>query len=198
MWNESSLTLSASRANSRMFNLANNLTFIRIATIPLFVLLLTYPTPTTCLMAALVFVAATATDFFDGLLARRYNLESNMGKLLDPLADKLLVVSALVMLTSLQWVPAWMVILIIGRELVVTGVRAMAAEKGIVIAADVWGKLKTVLQDIAIVVLVIHYPWGGFDPQFWGIAAMWLALLVTLFSGVNYVLKFFRYLPENG
>jgi CDP-diacylglycerol--glycerol-3-phosphate 3-phosphatidyltransferase len=179
-----------------MFNLANNLTLIRILTIPVFVLLLYFPSRIACLLAAIIFIAATVTDFFDGLLARRYNLESNMGKLLDPLADKLLVVSALIMLTSLQWLPGWIVILIIARELVVTGVRAMAAERGMVIAADVFGKFKTVLQDVAIVPLVLHYPWFGFDPRPWGEGLMLAALFLTLLSGGNYVWKFARSLGE--
>lgn len=149
-------------------------------------------------MAAVVFVAATVTDFFDGLLARRYNLESNMGKLLDPLADKLLVVAALIMLVSLQWLAAWIVILIIARELVVTGVRSMAAERGMVIAADIWGKLKTVLQDVAIVPLALHYSWLGIEFQYWGERLMYAALFVTLLSGCNYVWKFARSLGEEG
>ncbi|MCF8029293.1 MAG: CDP-diacylglycerol--glycerol-3-phosphate 3-phosphatidyltransferase [Desulfohalobiaceae bacterium] len=181
-----------------MFNLANNLTLLRILTIPAFVLLLYFPSRATCLMAAVVFVAATVTDFFDGLLARRYNLESNMGKLLDPLADKLLVVAALIMLVSLQWLAAWIVILIIARELVVTGVRSMAAERGMVIAADIWGKLKTVLQDVAIVPLALHYSWLGIEFQYWGERLMYAALFVTLLSGCNYVWKFARSLGEEG
>jgi len=179
-----------------MFNLANNLTLLRILTIPVFVLLLYFPARITCLLAAVIFIAATVTDFFDGLLARRYNLESNMGKLLDPLADKLLVVSALIMLTSLQWLSGWIVILIIARELVVTGVRAMAAERGTVIAADIFGKFKTVLQDVAIVPLVLHYPWMGFDPAPWGKGLILVALGVTLLSGGNYVWKFAKSLRQ--
>ncbi|MCF8031403.1 MAG: CDP-diacylglycerol--glycerol-3-phosphate 3-phosphatidyltransferase [Desulfohalobiaceae bacterium] len=179
-----------------MFNLANNLTLIRILTIPVFVLLLYFPARITCLLAAVIFVAATVTDFFDGLLARRYNMESNMGKLLDPLADKLLVVAALIMLTSLQWLAAWIVILIISRELMVTGVRSMAAERGMVISADIFGKFKTVLQDVAIVPLVLHYSWLGFDPRPWGEGLMLAALIVTLLSGGNYVWKFARSLGQ--
>jgi len=190
MSNGSSLSIAVSRTKTRMFNLANNLTLIRILTIPVFVLLLYFPTRITCLLAAVIFVAATVTDFFDGLLARRYNIESNMGKLLDPLADKLLVVAALIMLASLQWLAAWIVILIIARELMVTGVRSMAAERGTVISADIFGKLKTVLQDVAIVPLVLHYPWLGFDPRPWGEGLMLVALIVTLLSGGNYVWKF--------
>ncbi|MEF8889535.1 MAG: CDP-diacylglycerol--glycerol-3-phosphate 3-phosphatidyltransferase [Desulfohalobiaceae bacterium] len=179
-----------------MFNLANNLTLLRILTIPVFVLLLNFPTRTTCLLAALIFVAATVTDFFDGLLARRYNMESNMGKLLDPLADKLLVVAALIMFVSLQWLAAWIVIIIVARELVVTGIRSMAAERGMVIAADIWGKSKTVLQDVAIVPLALHYPWLGLDSRYWGEWLMYAALIVTLLSGGNYVWKFARSLGQ--
>ncbi len=125
-------------------------------------------------------------------LARRYNLISNVGKFLDPLADKLLIMSALIMLTYLKWIPAWISILIIGREMTVTGLRAIASEKGIVIAADKYGKLKTLFQIIALSPLIFHYPIKGFNPSYWGNIFLYIALALTLFSGVNYTYKFLK------
>lgn len=175
-----------------MLNLANNLTLIRILAVPVIVLLLYFPNPATCLLAMIAFVLASVTDFFDGLLARKYNLVSSMGKLLDPLADKLLVTSALIMLVQLGWLQAWIVILIIGREMTVTGVRAMAADRGQVIAADKYGKMKTIMQVLAICPLMLHYTWWGFDPVPVGTVLIWIALLLTLFSGGNYLYRFIR------
>jgi CDP-diacylglycerol--glycerol-3-phosphate 3-phosphatidyltransferase len=141
----------------------------------------------------IVFILASLTDLLDGLLARRYNLVTSMGKFLDPLADKLLVVSVLIMLVELGWLPAWIVILILVREMTVTGLRAVAAEKGLVMAADTYGKLKTLVQVIALCPLILHFSWGGFDPRPLGWILIILALILTLFSGTNYMIKFCRY-----
>jgi CDP-diacylglycerol---glycerol-3-phosphate 3-phosphatidyltransferase len=130
-----------------MFNLANNITLARILAIPLLVVLLSFPNRFTNLAAMLVFIAAALTDLVDGLIARRYNLVTTVGKFLDPLADKLLIASVLIMLVDLERAPAWIVILIVGREIAVTGLRAMAVDQGLVIAADKYGKLKTIFPD---------------------------------------------------
>ncbi len=175
-----------------MVNRANQITLLRIFTIPFMVLLLYFPGKITCLFAMILFIFASFTDFLDGFLARRYNMVSNLGKFLDPLADKLLVVSALIMLTYLKWLPAWVSILIIGREISVTGLRGIAAEKGVVIAADRYGKLKTIFQVIAICPLILHFKWGRFDPRPWGIVLIYIALVLTLFSGINYIYKFLK------
>jgi CDP-diacylglycerol--glycerol-3-phosphate 3-phosphatidyltransferase len=175
-----------------MFNKANQLTLLRIFAVPFIVLLLYFPNRLTCLLATIVFIIASVTDFLDGFFARRYNLISNLGKFLDPLADKLLIMSALVMLTYLRWVPAWITILIIGREITVTGLRGIAAEKGIVISADKYGKLKTIFQIIAICPLILHYPIKGFNSIFWGGILIYIALALTLFSGLNYIYKFLK------
>src|SRR6056297_3793335 len=139
-------------------NIANKLTLIRILAVPLAVGLMYFPHPITCLLAMVIFILASLTDLLDGLLARKYNLVTSMGKFLDPLADKLLVLSVLIMLVELGWLPAWVVILILGREITVTGLRAVAAEKGLVLAADTYGKLKTLFQVIALCPLILHYP----------------------------------------
>ncbi len=177
-------------------NIANKLTLIRILAVPLAVGLMYFPHPITCLLAMVIFILASLTDLLDGLLARKYNLVTSMGKFLDPLADKLLVLSVLIMLVELGWLPAWVVILILGREITVTGLRAVAAEKGLVLAADTYGKLKTLFQVIALCPLILHYPWFGFDPRPLGWVLIILALILTLFSGTNYMVKFCRYWSE--
>ena len=123
---------------------------------------------------------------------------SSFGKFLDPLADKILICSVLVMLVWLRdangnaWVPAWVTIIIICREMIVTGLRAMAADQGKVIAADRYGKIKTILQIVALCPLLLHYTWFGVDPRLLGTVLLYLALLMTVFSGANYLYTFFR------
>ena len=173
-----------------MFNLANNLTLARIATVPILVLLLYFPGRGTCLAAMLLFIAASVTDIVDGVVARRRNLVTTLGKFLDPLADKLLISSLLIMLTSLGWVEAWVCVLIVGREIAVTGLRAIAVDHGVVISADRFGKLKTILQMVALCPLVLHFPWYGLDPNPLGRVLLYVALVLTLVSGANYFYGF--------
>jgi CDP-diacylglycerol--glycerol-3-phosphate 3-phosphatidyltransferase len=173
-----------------MFNLANNLTLARIAAVPILVVLLSFPGRGTCLAALLVFVAASVTDIVDGIVARRHNLVTTLGKFLDPLADKLLVSSVLIMLAQLGWAPGWVVVVIIGREIAVTGLRGIAVDHGVVISADRYGKLKTILQMMAICPLVLHYPWFGFDPAPLGRLLLYVAVVLTLVSGGNYFYVF--------
>ena len=173
-----------------MFNLANNLTLARIAAVPILVLLLYFPGKGTCLVAMFFFIAASVTDIVDGVVARRRNLVTTFGKFLDPLADKLLVSSLLIMLTRLGWVEAWIAVIIIGREIAVTGLRAMAVDHGVVIAADRYGKLKTIVQMLALCPLVLHYSWWGLDPVPLGTVLLYLALVLTLVSGANYFYAF--------
>ena len=124
-----------------------------------------YPNRVSTWIAAILFSAAAITDYFDGYFARRFGLVSNLGKVMDPVADKLLVSSAFIMLTALGWVPAWMVCIIIGREIAVTGLRNIIAEKGEDVSASNLGKYKTGFQIAAIIPLLIHYPFFGLDPQ---------------------------------
>src|SRR5690348_10891122 len=138
----------------------NLLTLMRIALVPLLVWLLMYPAPGTSAMAAGVFFVATLSDFFDGYIARSYGSGTTLGKFLDPLADKLVIASALIMLAAMPRfprVPAWMVVVLVTREIAVTGLRAMAAAEGQVMAAEELGKYKMVLQSIAIQGLLINY-----------------------------------------
>lgn len=175
-----------------MFNLANILTLARICAVPLIVLVLYFPGKITCLIAMLLFILACVTDYVDGFVARKYNLVTNVGKFMDPIADKILIAAVLVMLTELQWVPAWISIIIISREIVVTGLRAIAADQGKVIAADMLGKLKTVSQMFALGPLMLHYAWFGFDPVPLGTVILYLALALTVLSGVNYLRNFYK------
>lgn len=174
-----------------MLNLANYLTFARIASIPIIVLLLYFPGKITAALAMLVFIAASLTDLVDGIVARKYNLVTNMGKFLDPLADKLLIVSVMVMLVANGWLQAWIAIVIIGRELTVTGLRAIASDENVIIAADNYGKLKTIFQVVALCPLILHYPWWGFDPNLIGQILIHIALVLALFSGLNYLRSFY-------
>lgn len=173
-----------------MFNLANMITLIRVFCVVPIVVLLSFEGPVTCWLAATLFVLASVTDFIDGHIARKENMVTNFGKFLDPLADKLLICSVLVMCSSLGWIPAWITIVILARELAVTGLRAMAADEGVVIAADKYGKAKTVFQIIALVPLVIHYPLLGLDVHGIGLFILYLALALTVFSGVKYFSRF--------
>jgi CDP-diacylglycerol--glycerol-3-phosphate 3-phosphatidyltransferase len=175
----------------------NLLTGARIAAVPVVVLLLLFHGQLGSFLAAFLFLLAGATDFLDGFLARRHRLVSRFGKFMDPLADKLLVSAALIMLIPLGRVPAWMAFLIIGRELAVTGLRGLAATEGIILAPDRWGKTKTLLQMAALTALILHYPYLGVDFQKVGLGLLWLALIITLTSGVGYFLAFFRQYPES-
>ena len=178
-----------------LMNLPNILTLARIAVVPVLVLMLYLPGPKMCLAATVAFIVASVTDIVDGLLARRMGLVTNLGKFLDPLADKLLICSVLIMLVRLGWVEAWVAVVIIGREMAVTGLRAVAADAGVVIAADRFGKLKTIIQTIALCPLILHYPLWGIDPWPIGNVLIYLALGMTVVSGVNYMHAFFKDWP---
>ncbi|WP_461209367.1 CDP-diacylglycerol--glycerol-3-phosphate 3-phosphatidyltransferase [Desulfocurvus sp. DL9XJH121] len=173
-------------------NLANKLTLGRVLAVPVIVILLHFPGRVTCLAALLLFMAASFTDMVDGIVARRYAQVTNFGKFLDPLADKILVGSVLIMLAANAWVPAWIVVVIVAREITVTGLRAVAVEQGVVIAADRLGKLKTVVQSLALCPLTLHYDWWGFDPNGVGLLLLYAALVLTVFSGANYLYTFYR------
>lgn len=176
-----------------MLNLANKITLLRILMAPLVVVLLYFEGPAFCILAALAFIFAAITDWMDGYIARRENMVTSMGKFLDPLADKVLICSVLIMFVKLGWVPAWVVIVIVCRELVVTGLRAMAIDEGIVLAADKFGKAKTVLQIVAIVPLILHYPLFGVALWPIGEVLLYVALALALISGVNYCYYFYRH-----
>lgn len=141
------------------------------------------------IIAALIFILAAVTDGLDGYIARKRKLVTNLGKLLDPLADKLLISAALISLVEMQRLDAWVAIVIISREFAVTGLRMIAAAEGRVIAASPWGKLKTIVQIVAIVALMINnFPFSSFAFPFAGIIT-WAAVIITVWSGVDYFIK---------
>ncbi len=173
-------------------NLPNKLTLARIAMVPVVLLLLWLEGWWSCLAASIFFGIASLTDLMDGYLARRDNQVTTLGKFLDPLADKVLITSVLIMLTGLGWVNPWPAIVIIARDLMVTGLRSIAADSGIVIAADTYGKAKTVMQIVALIPLMLHYPWFGLPLDALGQFLLYIALVLTVFSGWNYFRNFFR------
>lgn len=183
-------------------NLPNLLTLGRIACIPLLLALLFFEGKGVSFCAAVIFSLAAITDWLDGYLARKWQVVTVLGKFLDPLADKLIVMAALIMLIPLQRVPAWAVFLVLAREIVITGLRSIAASEGIVIAASNLGKYKTILQMVAIIGLLLHYDYYWFFGLRYellhvsmhniGLVYFYLALVLTLWSGFDYLLKFFR------
>jgi CDP-diacylglycerol--glycerol-3-phosphate 3-phosphatidyltransferase len=181
--------------------LPNVLSLFRIACVPLVVFLLTAPTPASRRIAALLFLAASITDYLDGYLARRRGIVSTLGQFLDPLADKLLVGAVLVMLLALPGeprVPAWIAAVIIAREFAVTGLRAIALQRGISIPADELGKYKMLTQIFALQGLIlgetIALPFLGIEVDFFaaGMRFLWVALVLSVWSGLDYHWKVLR------
>lgn len=176
------------------------LTLLRIVTIPVVVILLYTPQGTEIpvnrsVITFALFVAATITDLFDGYLARRYQMVTALGKLLDPLADKLLVCAAMIMLISPHRVPAWMVAIVVAREIGVTALRGVASTEGLVIAASSLGKWKTLLLNIGVAALILHYPVPvlGLDAHLFGMVFLMGGIILTAWSGIDY---FFRFVGE--
>jgi CDP-diacylglycerol--glycerol-3-phosphate 3-phosphatidyltransferase len=175
----------------------NCLSLFRIAIIPIVVYLLIFSDPFSSALAAVLFLVASATDFFDGYLARRNKTVSDLGKLLDPVADKLMILSVLIMLAALDrpgepGIPAWLVVLIVARETAVTIIRGIALTEGIVMAAEELGKYKFLLQSAAVFSLLVHYTYFGVDFYVAGMYFLWLATILGVWSGINYHVKFFR------
>ena len=166
-------------------NVPNMLTILRMLMVPVFVaVLLAGQSDTANIIAGVIFIAASLTDTLDGYLARKNNQITVFGKFMDPLADKLLVCSALICLVDLNRIPSWIVIIIVGRDFIISGFRLIAAEKGVVIAANIWGKLKTVSQMIMVILLVFHF--GGFWRTLETVF-IWLSLVLTVVSLINYI-----------
>lgn len=170
-------------------NLPNKLTLSRIFLIPIFMLVLLIRIPYGEYIAAAIFILAASTDGLDGYIARKRKQVTNFGKLLDPLADKLLVSAALICLVELKEVPAWIAVIIIGREFFVSGLRSIAAAEGVVIAASKLGKIKTITQIVAISALLLNdFSLSLFNITF-GRYALYIALFFTVWSGVDYYLN---------
>ena len=169
-------------------NLPNKLTILRVIMIPFFVAALLYDGGANQNMryvAAALFIIASLTDMLDGKIARKYNLVTNFGKFMDPLADKLLVCSALICMIELRELPAWMVIIIISREFIISGFRLVASDNGVVIAASYWGKFKTTFQMIGVVFLIFNIPALSTLTTI----IVWIALALTVISLVDYIVK---------
>ena len=177
-------------------NLPNKLTTLRVIMIPFFVFFLLWQNGenrTFRMIALALFIIASLTDLLDGKIARKYNLVTNFGKFMDPLADKLLVCSALICLVTLAKIPAWIVIVIIAREFIISGFRLVASDNGVVIAASYWGKFKTTFQMVMICLMIA-------DIQALHIltdVVMWVALILTVVSLIDYLVKNKDVMKEN-
>ncbi len=165
-------------------NLPNKLTIARIIAVPFFIAAYMLDMR---IIALVIFILASITDMLDGKIARKYNLVTNFGKIMDPLADKILVYAAFCLMVADKTIPAWTLVIILFREFLVAGVRTVAASEGIVIAADMAGKIKTVLQMFAVCVLIIR-PYHAILGYI-GYALFYAALVMTVYSGFNYVVK---------
>ena len=178
-------------------NLPNKLTLLRVFMIPFFVVFMLTDLGGSYgkYIALAIFIAASLTDMLDGKIARKYNLVTNFGKFMDPLADKLLVCSAMICLIPEGKLEAWFVIVIIAREFIISGFRLVASDSGIVIAASYWGKFKTVSQMLMIIVLI-----GDFGGVFRviGTALIWISLVLTIISLIDYVVKNVKVLTQGG
>ena len=171
-------------------NLPNKLTLMRIVLVPFFVFFMLFegiPHAVSKWIALILFCAASLTDLFDGKIARKYNLVTNFGKFMDPLADKLLVCSALICLLSLERIPAWAVLIIMAREFIISGFRLVAADNGVVIAASMWGKSKTVSQMITIGILIADIDFILFEVL--GIIGIYVSVILTIISLIDYIVK---------
>ncbi|MBK7552950.1 MAG: CDP-diacylglycerol--glycerol-3-phosphate 3-phosphatidyltransferase [Syntrophaceae bacterium] len=178
--------------NRRIINLPNAITLLRIGILPVLFLVLLEPGEAMSLAIAILFILAALTDLLDGYVARRYNIVTRIGKLLDPIADKIIMSAALVLLIPVGRAQAWVVALMIMRDFAVDGLRSMAAAEGHVIEASRLGKYKTLCQIIAVSALIIHYPICGVDAATIGTVFLYVALVLSLWSGFDYLVKFYR------
>lgn len=167
-------------------NLPNKLTIFRVILIPFFIIALLVPgIPAGNWIALAIFIVASLTDLLDGKIARKYNLVTNFGKFMDPLADKLLVCSALICLVELSRIPSWMVVIIIAREFTISGFRLIAADNGVVIAASYWGKFKTTFQMLAVCLMIADIPAIAIVTSI----VTWIAVILTVVSLIDYLVK---------
>ena len=181
--------------------LPNLLSLLRVALVPLLVVTLFWTTPGARALAGLFFLIACVTDFFDGWLARRHGITTALGQLLDPLADKLIVAAAIIMLAAVPpepRVPAWMAVVVVLRELAVTGLRGIASSSGVVLPAQELGKYKMIFQMLALEALLLHYAWPipgtglMIDFHAGGMLLLWVALVLAVWSAVDYHVRILR------
>lgn len=182
----------------KKMNLPNKLTMLRIILVPVFIICLCMPqvfewfkienTQTVMgIIALIVFVVAAITDCLDGRISRKQNIVTKFGKIMDPLADKLLVCSAMICLIELGLLPAWIVIIIIAREFIISGFRLIASDNGVVIAASYWGKFKTTFQMLMVIVLLLNFDIPAF--KILGTVLIWIATILTVVSLIDYIVK---------
>ena len=172
---------------------ATKITLVRVALIPLYMVFMYLSGGCSNLwmwLGLAVFIIASITDYIDGQIARKFNQVSDFGKFLDPLADKLLVCSALICFVATKQLPAWMVIVIIAREFIISGFRLIASDEGVVIAASYWGKVKTTVQIIMIIALIIEFPYA--------LIIAWIAVILTVVSLVDYIVKNIQVIKKGG
>ena len=179
-------------ARREIFNLPNIITLMRISVVPFLFILLTEPGEFWSLILAILFAVASITDMLDGYLARKYNMITTMGKFLDPLADKLIVNTAMILMIPIGRIPAWIVAVTIIRDLIVDGIRSIASSEGFYIQASTLGKQKTIAQLFAVTALMVWYPIFGINSYLVGIVLLYIALLLTIYSGLDYLVKFYR------
>ena len=173
-------------------NLPNKLTVLRVILVPFFVLFLLaadYMGPFSPYIALIIFIVASLTDMLDGKIARKYNLITNFGKFMDPLADKLLVCSAMICLVDLKLIPVWVVLIIIAREFIISGFRLVASDNGIVIAASYWGKFKTTFQMLMVIVIIFNINLQLGWLNILGTILIYVALVLTVVSLIDYIAK---------
>lgn len=178
-------------AKREIFNLPNTVTLLRISVVPFLFILLTSPGEFWSLILAILFAVASITDMLDGYLARKYNMITTMGKFLDPVADKLIVNTAMILMIPIGRIPAWIVAITIIRDLIVDGIRSISSSEGLYIQASRLGKQKTIAQLFAVTALMIYYPLFGINSHLVGMIILYIAFLLTLYSGVDYLIKFY-------
>ncbi len=178
------------------FNLPNTITLLRISVVPFLFILLANPGEFWSMVIAVLFVIASVTDFLDGYFARKYQLVTTMGKFLDPIADKIIVNTAMILMIPIGRIPAWIVAVTIIRDLIVDVIRSIASAEGIYIQASILGKQKTVTQIIAVTALMIHYSIFGINAHIVGTVILYVALFLTIYSGVDYFIKLYKSVVE--
>jgi CDP-diacylglycerol--glycerol-3-phosphate 3-phosphatidyltransferase len=174
------------------FNLPNTITLLRIGIVPFLFILLSNPGEFWSLIIAVLFVIASITDLFDGYIARKYHLITTLGKFLDPIADKIIVNTAMILMIPIGRIPAWIVAITIIRDLIVDVIRSIASSEGIYIQASILGKQKTLTQIIAVTALMIHYSIFGINAHAVGMVILYIALFLTIYSGIDYFIKLYQ------
>jgi len=179
-----------------IFSLPNIITMVRIGMVPFLFTLLLSPGKFWSLVLAILFVVASLTDLIDGYIARKYSMVTTLGKFLDPIADKLLVNTAMILMIPIGRIPAWIVAITIIRDLLVDWIRTASSSEGFVIQASLLGKQKMLAQIIAVTALLIHYTIFGINAHAVGIIILYVALFFTVISGADYFIKYYRHYSE--